>query len=190
LLRNLALSNTIPNANFTLVDPFPRRWDEKDEIPQLAYRSTDPFPRWDEKDGIPVERITRFVHGSAQDKDNTTTVLVKGLREMFHETLYIFTKEGLFWTSKLLRARTKKVYVDHRLERLETVAKEAIKLLQDSLSAAEMSNATSPWPNLQRSVIHSVGFPFLALAWFGDFKTCNHKKLGQLAPTIYNLRAS
>jgi hypothetical protein len=183
LTLSLSLGPLLENEAFWMIVDFPNKQTAppliRAPIPTAASSGQNdedddgdrarPFPRWGDAAGIPLERIVQFVYLAAAD--NASTLPQQNGRDLFSESLYIFDK-NLIWTSKLLRDRTRKTFINGRHKRTEFVAALAIQVLKEASTKKGNSKHTL-WPNLQQAVLSDQGAGFPFLFWAGDFRECN-----------------
>lgn len=122
-----------------------------------------PFPRWHDN-GIEFSPLMDFIYGT-RNKSVTTVVLPKP-RSRFPETLYIVDNKGV-WVSRTVRGRNWNLMHKKRLVPTERLFVQAWMLLVKD----DVEHSTR-WKRL-RHALEEDGFPFLA--WYGDYKSCNHR---------------
>ena len=136
-----------------------------------------PFPRWDDKTGIPMAPLLEFIDGVLHQ----TTSAVHSIKVLqkprppnfFAETVYVVDAQGVH-VSHTTRQRTWQAQLKGRGQTTERILALAWNMLltAPSQESSTESNATSkdPWARLREAVLHQQGFPYVA--WYGDYQEC------------------
>ena len=127
----------------------------------------EPYPQWD-WNGIQIKPILEHI-----DRVLTQDVSMGGIDRHFDkEILYAVDNKGI-WASEVHRDK-------YRVQPTE-------KFLLSAQQALQADRSAHRWSNLKR-VIQSTGFPYWA--WYGDWKDCNHRNMGELSIPLFTTCAS
>jgi len=155
-----------------------------DESSQI--RADHPFPRWDNRTGIPLPPLIAFMEGVLQKSESVIYVgereaelhRERARSETFHaETIYVVDAKGVH-ASQTTRSRNSRGQIRYRVKPTENIMVQALELLlQESSSSSDFQR----WSRLRQAVQEQGGFPFVA--YYGDFKSCctNNWRDGQYA---------
>lgn len=138
-----------------------------------------PFPRWDNRTGIPLPPLIAFMEGVLHKSDS---LIYMGEREAelhreraksetFHaETIYVVDGKGVH-ASRTTRSRNSRGQIRYRVDPTEGMMMQALQLLlQREKESASSNSDFQRWSRLRQAVQEQGGFPFVA--YYGDFKSC------------------
>lgn len=140
------------------------------------------YPVW-ESSGIVLKPVLEHIDRVADMTESVVLPSYYGRKPDYAqgpEVPYIIDEQGI-WTSKLIRDRTNNATGFWRMQPTEMLTKEAHSLLIDK------EQNQGRWNALQK-VIQSGGFPYFA--WYGDFKSCNHKNYDEESIPLFTTCAT